>query len=145
MSTEKIAIVISIISLIGSVISFYNSRKTFLFSIVTERANAVKQVWDSMSKAKGLETISENSRDYWTKIVSEIVSSLIIINKLAGKFKITHWLITIKDFYIVFWEQIPTDLRTAIEKYGKETQNTKSDDINVFRKQMETILSTYQQ
>lgn len=143
MNTDNIAIIISIISLIGAVIGFFHNRKTFIYSIVTERAAAVKQVWNGMTKAAGLDVVTEKNWKHWSPVVSEAVSSVIIINKLAGKYKIIHWLITIKDFYIVFWEQIPTDLRTAIEKYEKQTHTTKSDDIILFRKQMETILNSY--
>jgi hypothetical protein len=143
METEDFALVISIIALVASFLSYMNERKTFIFSAASERAAAVKEVWGKIKRTNQHRYIEDEEWQYWSDVVSEIVSSIIIIQKLTGKWKFFRWLLGINDFYIVFWQQIPTDLRTAIEQYEAFERKPEDDGQRIFRHQMQTVLKTY--
>jgi len=143
MKNEDIALIISIIALVASLLSYLNDRKTFIFSIASERAAAVKEVWKNYIRTNSHINIRDDQWQYWSEVVSEIVSSIIILQKLTGKWRFFRWLLGINDFYIVFWEQVPTDLRMAIEKYNESNENSEINDQLVFIDQMKTILKTY--
>ena len=143
MKNEDIALVISIIALVASLLSYLNDRKTFIFSTASERAATVKVVWENYIRTNSHINIRDDQWQYWSEVVSVIVSSIIILQKLTGKWRFFRWLLGINDFYIVFWEQVPTDLRTAIEKYDSSNKNPEGDEERVFMDQMRTILKTY--
>jgi hypothetical protein len=143
MKVEYLSLVISVIALGASALSYLHDRKTFIFSSASERAAAVKEAWVKHPKTNTHIVIEDSQWIYWSPIVSEIVSSIIIIQKLTGCWKLTQRILRTNDFYIVFWEQIPTDLRTVIEKYQASIDTADSKDQIIFRKQMKTILKTY--
>jgi hypothetical protein len=143
MKVEHLSLVISVIALGASALSYLHERKTFIFSSASERAAAVKEAWGKHPKSNTHSIIEDNQWMYWSPIVSEIVSTIIILEKLTGRWKLIRRFLSINDFYIVFWEQIPTDLRTAIEKYKESMDTTQIDEQITFRKQMKTILKTY--
>jgi hypothetical protein len=143
MKNEDIALIISIIALVASLLSYLNDRKTFIFSTASERAAAVKEVWGKLRRTNEHTYIRDDQWQYWSEVVSEIVSSIIILQKLTGKWRFFRWLLGINDFYIVFWEQVPTDLRMAIEKYDRSKGNPEGNEERIFMDQMRTILKTY--
>ena len=143
MKNEDIALIISIIALVASLLSYLNDRKTFIFSTASERAAAVKEVWENYIRTNSHINIRDDQWQYWSEVVSEIVSSIIILQKLTGKWRFFRWLLGINDFYIVFWEQVPTDLRTAIKHYEALEGKPEVDDQRIFRHQMQTVLKTY--
>ena len=143
MKSDEIALLISLIALGASALSYLHDRKTFIFSSASERAAAVKELWNKHPRTNSHVIIECSQWMYWSPIVSEIVSTIIILEKLTGRWKLTRWILRLSDFYIVFWEQIPTDLRTAIEKYQECEYTPENDEQSVFRRQMQTILKTY--
>jgi hypothetical protein len=143
MKTDEIALVISVVALGASALSYLHDRKTFIFSSASERAAAVREVWSKHPKTNTHLFIEDSQWLYWSPIVSEIVSTIIILEKLTGRWKLTQCILRLSDFYIVFWEQIPTDLRTAVEKYQESEGYPINEWQNTFRKQMQTILKTY--
>lgn len=143
MKVEYLSLVISVIALAASALSYLHDRKTFIFSSASERAAAVREAWGKYPKTNEHTFIQDSQWSYWSPLVSEIVSSINIIQKLTGRWKLIQRILRINDFYIVFWEQIPTDLRIAIEKYQELNHPTESHNQIIFRKQMKTILKTY--
>lgn len=143
MKTDEIALVVSIIALVASALSYLHDRSTFIFTAATQRAAAVRDVWANLPKTNEHTCIQDSQWSYWSPLASEIVSSINIIRKLTGRWKLTQWILRINDFYIVFWEQIPTELRTAIEKYQASEGHPRNEWQITFRKQMQTILKTY--
>jgi hypothetical protein len=143
MKSEYLAIIISIISLLGSVIGYFEHRRIFLLTVASERAAVVSKSWSLLQKIKSINFISDDQWLYWSPVVSEIVSSIQIINKLSGRFLIIRWFMFQKDIYIIFWEQTPTELRSLIKVYNKSTIENQDKNIEVFQKQMKTIIKTY--
>ncbi|MFM1961637.1 MAG: hypothetical protein RLZZ172_482 [Bacteroidota bacterium] len=145
MNKDEVAVVISVISLAGSVIGYVHNRRTFIFTVVGERATAVKIIWEktkfNMTNEHTL--IQDAQWDFWSPMVSDIVSSIIIIKKLTGSYKFFQYILGIKDFYVVFWEQLPTDLRTLVEQYKVSNGVAENKPIHTFQHQMKTILKTY--
>jgi len=143
MNIEYLAISISIISLLGSIIGYFEQRRTFILTVASERAAVVSKSWGLLQKIKGINFISDDQWSYWSPVVSEIVSSIQIINKLSGRFLIVRWFIFQKDIYIIFWEQTPTELRSLIKEYKMSTIEIQDNNIELFQKQMTTIIKTY--
>ena len=142
-SLDWVAIVISIASLAGAAYSFTYTRKTFIFSVCTERAKEVKYVWKQCEKVNGMHTVHEDFFQFWSPVISEIVASIIIIERLSDRYKILRFLYSVDDFYIIFWQQVPTDLRSAIEAYEVARKHPRDEYITTFRTQMETIHKAY--
>ena len=141
---DNISIIISVISLAGAGYSFTFTRKTFIFSVCTERAKEVRAVWNGCEKSIGKLPVNEEHLILWSKTISEIVSSIIIIDRLADRYKLLRRFYGLKDFYIIFWQQIPTDLRSAIEGYSENLSDPNNEEQVVFRLHMRTILKTYE-
>lgn len=141
--TDWIAIIISGVSLLGAGYSFIYTRKTFIYSVCTERAKEVKTVWNNTPRVNSMITVKDEEYQIWSSVISEIVASIIIIDRLANRYKPIGRLYIIKDFYIVFWQQVPTDLRTIIEGYKETLPEPLCQDQKIFRDQMRTILKTY--
>ena len=141
---DYIAIAISIVSLVGALYSITYTRKTFIFSVCTERAKEVKFIWNSFKKTTSMTTVKDQDWLLWSATVSEIVASFVIIDKMADRYKLFRFLYDVKNFYIIFWQLIPTDLRSAIEGYEQTLHESLDNEQATFKKQMKTILKTYQ-
>jgi hypothetical protein len=141
--SDCIGIILTISSLLGAAYTFTYTRKTFIFSVCKERAKEVKSYWNSNPRYDTMDIVREEYRDQWSGVISEIVSSIVIIDKLSDKYIIMRYLFTVDDFYTIFWQQIPTDLRTAIEKYKETLQEPLDEHQIIFRNQMRDILKTY--
>lgn len=141
--TDWIAITLSMISLIGAGYSFRYTRKTFIYSVCTERAKEVRTVWNNTSKVANMITVKDENYQLWSDVISEIVASIIIIDRLANRYKLIKRLYNINDFYIIFWQQIPTNLREPIELYSESLTEPVNNFEAIFRSQMKTILKTY--
>ena len=142
---DYIAIVISILSLTGALYSITYTRKTFIFSVCTERAKEVKAVWAGTTRVNGMETVKDVKWQLWSNVISEIVATIVIINRQADRYKFSKWrLYNNKAFYTIFWQQIPTDLRRAIEGYEETYTEKTNNDLTTFINQMRAILKTYE-
>lgn len=141
---DYIAIAISLLSLAGALYSITYTRKAFIFSVCTERAKEVKAVWVVTPRVVGMDTVKDVHWQLWSDVISQIVSSIVIINKLSDRYKLIRRLYDIRDFYVIFWQQIPTDLRTAIECYEETFTEETNYSLDTFRNQMKTILNTYE-
>jgi hypothetical protein len=140
---DYIAISLSILSLAGALYSFTYTRKTFIFSVCTERAKEVKAVWVITPRVNGIDTVKDEHWQLWSNVISEIVASIVIVDKLADRYKIMSCFYDIRDFYVIFWQQIPTDLRNAIEGYEQTCTETNNNYLATFKSQMRTIIKTY--
>jgi hypothetical protein len=140
---DYIAISLSILSLAGALYSFTYTRKTFIFSVCTERAKEVKAVWAITPRVNGMDTVKDEHWQLWSNVISEIVASIVIVDKLADRYKIMRCFYDIRDFYVIFWQQIPTDLRNAIEGYEQTCTETKNNYLATFKSQMRKIIKTY--
>lgn len=140
--TEYIALVFSGISLIGTYFGYRYSRKTFILTVLSDRAKVVKEIWDKTPKNKSLLKVEDENWIFWSSVISEIVSSIIILNKLKPPATLPV-ICSKKDYHIIFWEQIPTDLRIYIDKYSIGLHNNTGQHIITFRSQMKTILKSY--
>lgn len=146
MNKEEVAVIISLVSLAGSVIGYVHNRRTFIFTVAGERATAVKITWEKTKSKMSYDNslIQDTQWEFWSPLVSDIVSSLVIIQKLTGSNRFFQYLLGIKDFYLVFWEQLPTELRTLVEQYKKNHGATEKILLDTFQLQMRTILKTYE-
>jgi hypothetical protein len=132
-------LIISIVSLIFSISGFFHSKKTFLISFISERVLTIRNEWFRYKNNNSLTGISDNNWELCTSFVSELVSTIFIINKLSENYliRIMHFK---KPYFIIFRELLPTDLRTAINNYKAGPKFDINDkNLTIFQQQMNDI------
>lgn len=112
--------------------------RSFLFDIVNKRAEKVNDVWTRMPKARGFDTITNGDYQLWSKLVSEIIITINII-QIVNKDIVTRFTINKKKYLLIFWEMLDTSIRMAIINYKVETYNTDNKDLSTFQNQMKKL------
>lgn len=150
MDNEKKSLIeylVTALAFIISVLAYIHNRRTFLLTTATNRAKIVTDAWKSNNLARHGYKIEDKDWVDWTDVVSELVITINVLQKIAGP-RYIRWILGYKDVLIVFWEQTPTELRTKLKIYSSSDYLKKAEetnDVNVFREQMQDIIKCFKQ
>ena len=143
---DILTILISLLSVIIAYSSVISTRKNFLLSLANDRAKKVNQTFEKQKGDKRAPSLSDQHILFWSEIVSEIIVSKIIIEKITGSNQMIKVILKPKDIHTIFWQQVNTSIRTQVKEYteyvGLEIING-DDTVPTFRTQMKTIKEFY--
>ena len=144
---DKVQISVSLASFLVALIVYVSSKKRFLVDLAHKRAEKVNDVFNIART--GTKVASLNNDHYikfWTDIISEIITSKNILEKLSAKPKVLRYFLDVNDIQYIFWEQLHTSIRMHFKSYTDTylIANDNDDQNTIIRKQqIRDIINTY--
>jgi hypothetical protein len=144
---DFVQIVISVMSVLIALIVYISSRKLFLVDIANKRAEKVNSVFNlarTNTRVAGIDDSHYNN--FWPEIISEIIISKNILEKLTGMNRVSKWLFDKSDIQYIFWEQLHTSVRMHFLQYSDIQLSVNADDDSntcIRKKQIKEVINTY--
>lgn len=137
-------IAFSFLSIFIALTVYVSSRKSFKLDIANKRANKVNDTFTNILQDKTVPDLEDNRyKRIWTVIVSEIIISKNILDKLSWKKPFLKKIEGNRDIHYIFWEQLNTSIRDHFKSFDAEKQSklesyTSLPDI--FKQQIKDII-----
>lgn len=140
-NSELVSVLVSAVAVLVSIVAIRNERKSFILSIINDRVKVINNAWfEALNKGHNqMFPIKDYDFYIWSPVVSEIVITTNILNKLIG---CNYLLLSRNNFDYIFWEQLNTDLRIQFSHYEK-TDKSGNEFVTIFQKQMADINKQY--
>ncbi len=144
---DYVQIFVSLASFLVALIVYVSSKKRFLVDLAHKRAEKVNGVFNiarTGTKVAGLN--NDHYIKFWTDIISEIIISKNILEKLSSKPKVLRYFFDVNDIQYIFWEQLHTTIRMHFKSYTDTylIADDNDDENTIIRKQqIKDIINTY--
>lgn len=144
---DYVQISVSLASFLVALIVYVSSKKRFLVDLAHKRAEKVNGVFNIARTGTKVASLNDGHYiKFWTDVISEIIISKNILEKLSAKPKVLRYFLDVNDIQYIFWEQLHTSIRMHFKSYTDTylIANNNDDQNTINRKQqIKDIINTY--